>query len=228
MTVTLKSYRNRKGLSGNSGSTAVFIGDWANRNTDRDTLLTALDANDNTLICTNVEYEPLDGDVFSGKAELTCTFAPPEKAPQTDDAMRIRWEVSGESVTISGNFTWSGGDPIVNVNVLPTKQIALIKCIVSGVKSSWSLSTIASLIDHVNNASWQGAAAETILFHGCTVSTRQDEDGDTVYEIEYELLYKPSGWNKFYRESTGTWVEIVKTGTSDKVYETATFTNLEA
>jgi hypothetical protein len=141
---------------------------------------------------------------------------PEEDTTETDGLMRIRYESASEYVTISGKATWAtDNEPIAeNKNILPLLQIPQTRVVVYGRKSSFSMGTYNTYEGKVNSAAWEGAAAETVLFESYTASQKYLGDGSTVWDIELVLLYKPSGWNNFYRESTGQF-EAFEINSSD-------------
>ena len=81
--------------------------------------------------------------------------------------------------------------------------------------------TIRSLMGKVNAAEFEGKAPETVLFMGPKISTAETK-GTLVF------VYRPEGWNTFYRTETQSWEKVVYSATGKPIYEPADFGPLAA
>lgn len=72
---------------------------------------------------------------------------------------------------------------------------------------------IRANIGHVNEAAWQGAAAETLLFTGATQRTSYTAEGRKTHDVTYHFKERPAaGWNNFYNPSANAWERIKRIG----------------
>lgn len=162
------------------------------------------------LACRAVRVSPLKGtDLNTKKVLLTMSYAPKLsiEAMTIDLPFKWRQEVGSECVTVHGGYYWekddhTRGDAFLNRRILPVKRFALVNLVLYGTRSTYDLSTYLSTIDHVNSDTFLGAPPETVFFESATSEMKLLLDGTTVYAVELHLKYKPSGWNKFFREDT--------------------------
>lgn len=138
------------------------------------------------------------------------TLSAPEDQGQAEFSRTVSF--GGEFVTIPGNRAkWYSdgvtvdeeGDVQVGV-VVPTVEHSLQWERVLDVP--WS--AIRACIGKVNGSTFVGASTETLLFVGAEITSKSSL-GRTMYDIQYKLSERPSGWNKFLRASTGTFERIV-------------------
>jgi len=231
-TLQLKTYTNTANMSGNNSSRGIYQCLWEDRLDERTALLGEADPYDPDLIVQEVEIAFLQDDASCGYAQLTVTSnaADSNKTMHIDDPPKVSWEVSAEALTISGNAVWKDGTgqypAVKNKDTKATIRIPLIKLKLEGIKSSWSLANIVNHIGRINSDVFQGAPAKTLLFNDFQAQTRPDGK----FHVEYDLLYKPTSWVKFWREDKAGgpgWEEIglgPAGGTSP--YELVAFSNL--
>lgn len=160
------------------------------------------------LACKSIQIGALPGSDLSNRTvRLLMDYAPKLSidAMTIDMPFKFRVDVCSECVTINGGYYWqkddgTKGDPFLNRRILPVRRFAMAKYVLFGTKSVFDLGTFSDLIDHVNNAEWNGAEAETVFFESASVQMQLLLDGTIVYPMELHLIHKPSGWNKFFRE----------------------------
>jgi hypothetical protein len=232
MALKCMSYKDTTRVGSDPTSRYVFHCPWADRFSNRNTLIRSIDANNTILKCESVEIAILQDDGFAGYAKLTADFAPAVRVDWTeaDLPFKWRWEVAGEAITVSGAYHWSSdSEPLVNRHVLPVRQWPLAKIVLFGTRSNWNLSNMASYVDkpRVNNTTeFLGAAAETVYVHSSSATPRPYEDGTAVFDVQISLLWKPSGWNKFYREDTGAMDTLLLDGATGDAAKAYTPTDL--
>lgn len=225
------SYLNNKDMAGTSYATAKFLSPIADIFSNRDAMINQVDPKDSSLSCKSVTIDWNANDTFAGWVQLTANYVAPSRiAPLiADSACQIRYEVSGETFTLTEGtvptvkpYWYSDNTSLVNKVVLPTKTIALVKVILSGVRTTWSLSNISGYIDKVNSDVWQGATAETVLFHSFNANIRPDGK----WAVEYELQYKEVGWNNFWNETTQKFDKLIIGLNGQTAYDSTSFANL--
>src|SRR5262249_12530179 len=103
---------------------------------------------------------------------------------------------------------------IVAITVLGGRNIL-------GDQAGNALGGLESLVGKVNAAEFEGKPAETLLFIGPKASSAEPL-GKLVF------VYRPEGWNTWYRDDTRSWERIDSAATGRPVYEPADFTPLAA
>ena len=199
------------GLRGDSSSTADFVCDEAEMSGGVTFLLASkmdTTAADTELYCKTVKGKRRK-DLAGNKWQLSASYAPKFSIEALTIDLPLKWrlEGSGECVTISGNngntssgYKWENGDPMLNQRVLPVKRFSLVKIVMYGTRSTFDLSSYESLVDHINSDGFLGASAETVFFESFQCQQKQLMDGTIVFAIELHLIWRPSGWNLFFRE----------------------------
>jgi hypothetical protein len=199
------------GLRGDGGTTADFVCDESEMAGGVTFLLgSQMDtvAPSSNMYCKTVKTKRRK-DLAGNKWQLSAVYAPKFaiEALTIDLPLKWRLEASGECVTISGSngsassgYKWANGDPLLNQRVLPVKRFTLAKVVMYGTRSVFDLGTYMDLVDHVNSDNFLGASEETIFFESVQCQQHQLMDGTIVYAIELHLIYRPSGWNLFFRE----------------------------
>jgi len=182
------------------------------------------------LACRSVRVSPLRGsDLNNNKVLLTMSYAPKLSIDAMTIDMPFKWrqEVGSECVTIHGGYYWQNngddktkGDAFLNRRILPVKRFALVNLVLYGTRSTYDLSTYLDTIDHVNSDTFLGAPPETVFFESATSEMKLLLDGTTVYAVELHMKYKPSGWNKFFREDglSAAMLAAGSTVTADHFY----------
>lgn len=77
------------------------------------------------------------------------------------------------------------------------------------------------LMGKVNAEEFEGRAPETVFFWGPKGSSTQPRS-------KLVFVYRPEGWNTFYRSETGSWEKVVYSVTGKSIYEPADFSPLAA
>ena len=214
------SYSNTAAHENDSGqATGKFRCEFSQAVTERAAILGQVDPNDATLICTAATIEYEDDDPQLNLAIVTATYTNPPVIYTPNASFQIRYEGTAESFTIGGSPStdminkaggypkWEDGVSInaTNLTTLPTKTVGIVRVCLSGIRTSWNLGKIAEYAGTVNNATWQGAAAETVLCPGTFTAT--PIQGGLMVDID--LLWKSldigggvfAGWNHYWREA---------------------------
>ena len=228
MTFTDRQYS--PGIRGAGGGKATVVVAAADEQAAMNTLLGAADANFPYLVCDHIDScHYLGGDPTCGYKEIVASFTSKfgVEELQVDKAFKWRLQLAGEAVTVKGAYQWPDGTPLTNSDVLPAIQFAVVDFVLYGTRSAFTLATYADKVDHINSDSFLGAPAGTILFRTMEVEQRQLLDGTIVFPEQLHLLWRPKGWNKFYRAQTGQFEELQLTSdTSKKVYEATALAGL--
>lgn len=229
--LSLKKYEDWLDTKGEARADAIFICPWAVREAARNTLLGAVNEFNTALMYHRVKINHLQDPSGDLVAELHAEAIPRYKVEQdeVDAPFKFRIEQSSEAVTVAGGYHWADNKKLKDTNlnkILPVKKFTIYKCTLCGCRSVFHLGTYSAYQDKVNSDTFLGAPAETVRFDTLSVSERQDKDGVTVYEVELHLEFKPSGWNKFYREKPVGFEELLEDGTNAKVYSSTAFAGL--
>lgn len=216
------------GIAGDSNAKTAWTCDSADLVDSVNALFNTAHGYLSNLVVKSVNVAPLKGDWSTGKAVLTANYAPylSVDALLVDRPFKFRMEVASEAITIRGNYHWSSDSaPVLKRGVLPVKRFSLTRIVLFGMRSTFDLSTYESYADHVNSLPFLGGSEETVLFHSTRVEQKQLLDGTYVYAVELHLLYRPSGWNNFYREDKSA-MDIMLDSNGDTVYPAADFSYL--
>lgn len=233
MALELTNHTYDLGHRGDCKSEAVGVCNMSEWVSVANSLLGAQDAISANLRCKTVKAKPLRGDWASGKMELTLEFAPllSIEALSVDLPFKWRMEVASECVTVHGGYHWATPNPktgetaFANQRVLPVKRFTTVKMVLYGTRSAFSYATYEDTIDHINSDTFLGGAAGTVFFESVNVQMHQLLAGTIIYAVELHLIYKPSGWNRFFREDTQAFDTLLDES-GDPVYPTALFAGL--
>jgi hypothetical protein len=94
--------------------------------------------------------------------------------------------------------------------------------------SAAPVSLVLSLVDTVNSATFEGAAAGTVRFEGATTERCVSATGGETWDVTYTFAYRRSGWNAFPRASTGGDAAVVLVATGEPPYAAGDFGTLFA
>lgn len=86
--------------------------------------------------------------------------------------------------------------------------------------------TILALAGTVNAAAFEGAAIGTVRFDGASTQRRLTTAGEENWDITYKFVYRPSGWNSFFRPSSGTFAPVVSIAGGNPPYPSGDFDQL--
>jgi len=239
MAITVVSYVNKKNANGTHSSTYTINCDVSEATATQAAMLLSTDANDNTLKCQSAQitHLPSDDQKFSGKAQIVCQYEPVSKiAKETVGSdFQVEWEYDVEVFSYAGGYKWASDSKDIDpdLNLLPTWSQTLIRCHLSGVRSSsWNISNISTYLDKINsdNPTWLGAPAGTVLFVGKGTRITLRNDGNKL--VQLELVYRPNtytnqdGWNSVWRSDKGKWDKPKSKDDNSFMYASTSFANL--
>jgi hypothetical protein len=206
------------------------------------------------LYAESVNFKPLhpDGDqlyAFSpprytyAEAEITYKTIPYEQSdPGTPTASQIvtrRFSISGEFMTMKNRgIRWKGETtPIKDTEFQAGKIIPMLDASITlhQVTPAYysSLRTVVNdLIGKINNATFEGAAAGTLLFLGGEFQQTVSNTGSSPWQVDLKFQQRLAksgsqsvGWNWAWDDDTGAWREY-ETTSGDAVYPEGNFTTL--
>lgn len=228
-----KEHYKRRWTPQGPRSTLTWYCPIGERATHEAALRFAADPFDATLFCTDVEGDFRGGDINSGVWVMVASYAPASEVNRNkpDQAFVAEFETGADAIQIEGGYEFpSDHTPLIGENTRPVILISRSKIVLSGVRTSFDLSTFESLEDKVNDDSFLGAAAGTLLFQGGSGRVRTKADGSgLLYEVRIPLLHRGAGWNNFLRPD-GEWEAPVKIDSdpAEYVYPAAEFDSLLA
>lgn len=216
--------------------------------------LPALMLGSSTLYADSVEFEPFMGeddnpDCPTNNQEYTYASAtveyktiPYEQGAGADDQIITRkWTISGDFMVLPSHaLFWDGlpPDPIMDPEVRAGKRIPTIDLSVTLHKVTPTYFTalqtrILEKIGEVNDAVFEGAAAETMLLLGANFDETVAADGSITHQVEITFQYRKVkdqlgnvvGWNHFFNPKTSHWERVVDKD-SNNVYTPSDFSTL--
>jgi len=129
-------------------------------------------------------------------------------------------------------FRWGSatGDPLLE-NEAPGYRMYSLTLERTLYKVSSVPASILTLPGTVNNATYSSTllglsfATETLLFQPKSLNRTITTAGSKGWDVSVAFLFKPEGWNKFYRAKTQTYEEIyhVEAGGVHKNYPLASY-----
>jgi len=124
-----------------------------------------------------------------------------------DQPFKVRGSGQGHAILVAGaGYTWASDSAAVedtNSVVLPIKESTRCDLEFYGTRSSFDLSTYATIFDHVNSDAIYGAAIGTLLGKGVNFAPRPNPTtGDEVWDVSVKVAYLSWGWRQFWREKT--------------------------
>jgi hypothetical protein len=222
MAAELTYYKNLTTVNGAPSSQMKWVCDVAEWTSVRDSLVRTYDAwgassLDQMLKCARVDVHFLHDDVYSPKVELSCEFEPGYKvdARQPGLPFRRRYEICGDTVTISGaGATWASDGKAVGdtAKCLPTKRIVQRRTVLFGTRATFNAASYEQYEGLVNSDTFDGCSPGTQLFVSASGAERLIDDGAVVWDVELHCLKQVTGWNNFYRESTGDFEPLLING----------------
>jgi hypothetical protein len=167
------------------------------------------------------------------KAKVTITYAT-IKYDHSDLMARHR-TFSVESMPLPNvNLRWKGDAKKVTLEHLNAyKNIPIVEHRITLFRATASSDAgVRSLAGMVNNASFEGATAETLLFTGCdesyTISTSGVKSYTKTFSFKERRIKQKSsiyGWNHAWRQEENEWQEL-ETKDGDPVFELGNFSTL--
>lgn len=176
---------------------------------------------------------------YPGGAKITVSYVSVDRnkdanRPGVPDGtyLTVSEDLGADYVTLQGrSWVWDGGDDDgkkvaddANVGVImPTGQTIMTWSRVS----SPPRAAIRDKRGRVNNATWCGYAAGTLLFLGAKINRQfQILEDSGLYQIEYTFAESVNGWNKQWNPKRGVWTAIKANDSSDPPYLSTTFDEL--
>ena len=200
------------------------------------------------LFCTGVSVSPFPSDLplghsVSGYPMVQCSvsYSTPDedKDEEEEDAETVlthSYDVGGEFLTIpSTGLKWEGeANAVKNEDMQAGKIIPQIEHGIGWERvAKVPFAAIRSCIGCVNSGSFFGAAKETLLFVGASITKTVNTDGETEWKVDYKFSErvvnsgsKQLGWNHFYRPDKGEWQKLKTMKTGDNIYKGESFTSL--
>ena len=234
---TTVKYENTKTITGQGQATYTYDCAFSDAVAVRAYLLNKQDPNDSTLLCTEIKFGYKNNDIFCGKAELTATYAPQAGLffKTLNNPFTIELDFTEESYPLAGNKVFWDEDntrPINNKNVLASFNQVFGVLRMSGIRSTWDLSSIAGYIGYINSDYWQGADPHTLLLMPPKVKWRNDGTKNISIDIRWKPNLYPGqdGWKTIWNEEAGvfdypTWQD--GGGSWQNLYPETAFSGLE-
>lgn len=199
------------------------------------------------LYCREASFEPIGASGLIGsnstwsKALVTLQFRTldrdEEDIAQNPTAIYITEQQSAsvEGLTLddtkwkwsSGNVPWSDEQ-----NRRAARQILIPTINLTYTINNWpnapiAEGTLAENLGKINQydfrALWQTWPAKTLLFANYNASRAWTSEGVTAWTVALNFIYRKETWQKFYRDSSGTWEAAVTIDGSVKPYEEVDF-----
>lgn len=111
-------------------------------------------------------------------------------------------------------FRWSSGDPLLEGEA-PGMQVRSLAIKRTHYRVVPPLNAgLVSLVGYCNSAQYTSSllgltfAAQTLLFQPPSLSRKITTDGERAFDISMSFVYKPDGWNKFWRTKTQQYESI--------------------
>lgn len=151
----------------------------------------------------------------------------------SSDLIRETLEPSVEFITQDyREFRWTGGDPIPP-DAAPGKQLKYCRYIRTEMYLSSLHDDHFDLMGSVNDAAVTSTRLgytfpiETLLYEPPRLEIVTDTTGAERFTLVKSFAYNPNGWNKFWRQSTQTWVGLeTAAGVAYKNYPPEDFSNI--
>lgn len=193
------------------------------------------------LYAESVEYEPFVGEddipLSSGPATYAFALAtikyktiPYTKSGASGQIITRKWSVGGEFLTYKNtglqwaNDAGTGGFQKVNNpehhagKLIPHRNLTVTLHQVTPTYYTSLQTTCDGLVGKVNNATWEGSAAETVLFLGGDFTQTVAADNSQTWQVELKFAKRivkngsqEVGWNYAFREDAAggaKWVRL--------------------
>jgi hypothetical protein len=177
----------------------------------------------------------------SAKVTITYKTIPYSQGEGASDQIITRnWSLSGDVLVLpSHGVRWKVGAVVVNDPdvraglIIPMSDLKVTLHRVTSAYFESLRDTVNELRGTVNDAAFEGCAAETLLLLGGDFTQTVSADGSQTYQCELTFQHRvvndaagnPQGWNYFYRPDTGAFEEL-ETKDGDPIYWTGDFTDL--
>jgi len=165
-------------------------------------------------------------------ALVTITYAnldPSEGEESGEDLLSESLEPTAEFMTLDyHDFIWSDDSSPLKEGEAPGKLILGLEYQRTLYKQTSIPGSVLTLPGHVNSNSVTASTlgltfpAGTLLYKCPTLNRTITSDGEYRWTINYKYSVRYTGWNKYWRASSGAWAEIkTKAGATYKSYPEA-------
>lgn len=240
--IEMKSYVRNPSLTGGATATAVYLCDWDDRVEAEAQLLgnPDLEGYYADLVCTRCQVsqkkarsDDPDQDKEGMKAEFVCEYGSIEqaKAHIVDLAFKVRVEVGGMAITISGKkYVWDSGKPLKDGSkVQPVKKFTSARIVLYGRRSTFNVNTYSAYEDKINKDTFLGAAIGHVRFDSVSGTEVQLPNGSVAWDVEVHLEWQADHtWNEFFNEDTGKFEKIKNSDDASLIYSDTNFAGLLA
>lgn len=140
-----------------------------------------------------------------GKVRVDYTFE--YTRPQIGDEPRITWDYSAEMLSTAAGRTWVDTGAVIDQEDLQQSVLyPLLTLTVDMAVETLPLEAMMDLVGKVNDDTFWGAEAGTLLFEGGTSTAQYNYDsGAWYYHVTYRFLWRPRGHNAVWRPAMRAW-----------------------
>lgn len=156
-------------------------------------------------------------------ARLTVTYSRSDRDfGQTQDLGALSLDISNEIISPprdEATFKWASDSTDVTPEATPALPLstATFERVRRNV-ASINVPLILSLLDHVNDATFEGAPAGQIIYKGARPSRRVTNLGLQNWDIAHIFIFRTIPWNYFLRPSTGQWEKVLYKATGEPFF----------
>lgn len=127
--------------------------------------------------------------------------------PDIGEGPRITYDFSSEVLATTSGRTWEDtGDTIDQEDLQAGVNYPLMSMTMDLAVPSINIATISGLVGKINSSSWQGFAAETLLFEGATTTAQWNyETASWYFRVTYKFLWRPRSHNLIWRPPKRVW-----------------------
>ncbi len=179
--------------------------------------------------------DPLDGGYKY--ADLTVNYSTATTLDANNISITESVNGASEFLTIgNAELYWTSAhtaDVKIDTSEYPTKLVRMLEWSYTKHRQLSIPSSVFSKMGYVNSSAISSShlgytfAAETLLFGNPSCARTIGSNQIDYWEITYTFMYRPNGWNKFPRSTTGAWSYIYDaTGAQVKPYSSISFSDL--
>jgi len=165
-------------------------------------------------------------------AKVTIKYAPLKY--DASDLITRQSTYRVEAMLLPANaLKWEGGADVQQEDLQAGKMIPFTEHVFTyhRVPPAKEAAIDAAIRDNqgmVNAATFEGAAAETLLFSGAEKTWTIDSSGNQTFTFTYHFMEKVTkqgeysvGWNHFYRNSDSKWLRLIDKNTNMSMYSSS-------
>lgn len=142
-------------------------------------------------------------------------------------------EPVAEFVTLpSQQLKWGASGPPLRPDEAPGRLLRGLDWVYTRHRVPELNAAIFDLVGKVNEATVTSNtlgftfAAETLLYNPPTLRRTITSNGADAWQVTYRFTYRPTGWNRFWRPDTDTYVQLYNNAGAINVYEPGDFLQL--